>query len=161
MIEELFYIEKSAYKDSFIHRLDARVKIVLAFALIIAMVAVPYSPVIFTIGAIFFAFFALLWGLSRLPVSIYLKRIAMVLPLRTYHHRVPDLFHEPVLFDIPCHSDPSVLLSTFILSPSNSRSSCSSNSSYVYRQSFSCHRRQNSRICLKVQDAWDSHRSSR
>jgi cobalt/nickel transport system permease protein len=80
MIEELFYIEKSAYKDSFIHRLDARVKIVLAFTLIIATVAVPYSSVIFAIGGIFFAFFALLWGLSRLPVSVYLKRIAMVLP---------------------------------------------------------------------------------
>jgi cobalt/nickel transport system permease protein len=80
MIEELFYIEKSAYKDSFIHRLDARVKIVLAFALIIAMVAIPYSPVIFTVGAIFFAFFAVLWLLSRLPVTIYLKRILMVLP---------------------------------------------------------------------------------
>ena len=28
MIEELFYIEKQAYRDSFIHRLDARVKII-------------------------------------------------------------------------------------------------------------------------------------
>ena len=53
MIEELFYIEKTAYKDSFIHRLDARVKIVSMFALIIAMVALPYSPVVFTVGLIF------------------------------------------------------------------------------------------------------------
>jgi len=80
MIEELFYIEKTAYKESFIHRLDARVKIIFAFAFIIALVAVPYSPVIFTIGGIFFAFFALLWGLSRLPVLVYAKRILMVLP---------------------------------------------------------------------------------
>ncbi len=80
MIEELFYIEKAAYKASFIHSLDARVKIVFAFALIIAMVAVPYSPVIFVIGAIFFLFFALLWGISRLSVIVYCKRLLMVLP---------------------------------------------------------------------------------
>jgi cobalt/nickel transport system permease protein len=80
MIEELFYIEKSAYRDSFIHRLDARVKILIAFALIIAMVAVPYSPVIFTIGIIFFFLFTLLWGISGLPVAVYLKRLVMVLP---------------------------------------------------------------------------------
>ena len=62
MIEELFYIEKSAYRDSFIHRLDARVKILGAFALIIAMVAVPYSPLVFTVGHYFSCFFAMLWG---------------------------------------------------------------------------------------------------
>jgi cobalt/nickel transport system permease protein len=80
MIEELFYIEKSAYRDSFIHRLDARVKILVAFALIIAMVAVPYSPGIFTIGIIFFFLFTILWGISGLPVGVYIKRLIMVLP---------------------------------------------------------------------------------
>jgi cobalt/nickel transport system permease protein len=80
MIEELFYIEKSAYRDSPVHRLDARVKILAAFALIIAMVAIPYSPVVFPIGCIFFLFFTMLWGFSRLPVGIYLKRLLMVLP---------------------------------------------------------------------------------
>jgi cobalt/nickel transport system permease protein len=80
MIEEIFYIEKAAYRDSFIHRLDARVKILVAFALIIAMVAVPYSPAIFAVGAIFFFLFAVLWGASCLPVMVYLKRVLMVLP---------------------------------------------------------------------------------
>ncbi len=68
MIEELFYIEKQAYRDSFMHRLDARVKIILAFAVIIAMVAVPYTPImVYTVGAIFFLFFLLLWALTGLP----------------------------------------------------------------------------------------------
>jgi cobalt/nickel transport system permease protein len=80
MIEELFYIEKSAYRDSFIHRLDARVKILVAFALIIAMVAVPYSSAVFTIGIIFFFLFTILWGISSLPVTVYFKRLLMILP---------------------------------------------------------------------------------
>jgi cobalt/nickel transport system permease protein len=80
MIEELFYIEKTAYKNSVIHRLDARVKIVSMLALIIAMVAFPYTPAVFTVGLIFFAFYAILWTLSMLPVPVYAKRLLMVLP---------------------------------------------------------------------------------
>jgi cobalt/nickel transport system permease protein len=81
MIEELFDIEKHAYKDSFIHRLDARVKLILAFAVIIAIVAVPYSPIVYTVGGLFFAFFIVLWALTRLSPLIYLKRVAVIVPL--------------------------------------------------------------------------------
>jgi cobalt/nickel transport system permease protein len=80
MMEELFYIEKSAYRDSFIHQLDARVKIIGMFAVIIAMVAIPYSPSVFTIGIIFLGFLALLWMLAGLPWQVYAKRLIMVLP---------------------------------------------------------------------------------
>jgi cobalt/nickel transport system permease protein len=80
MIEELFYIEKSAYRDSFVHQLDARVKIVGMFALIIAMVAIPYSPSVFLIGALFLVFLAALWTLTSLPWLIFAKRLFMVLP---------------------------------------------------------------------------------
>jgi cobalt/nickel transport system permease protein len=80
MIEELFYIEKTAYKESPIHSLDARVKIVGMLALVVAMVAVPYKPVVFSVGLIFFLFFAVLWGFSGLPVGVYAKRLLMVLP---------------------------------------------------------------------------------
>ena len=81
MIEDLFYIEKQAYRDSFIHRLDARVKIILAFAVIIAIVAVPYSVMVYTIGAIFFVFFLILWAASKLPVSVYSKRLIAIIPI--------------------------------------------------------------------------------
>jgi cobalt/nickel transport system permease protein len=81
MIEELFSIEKDAYKDSMIHRLDARVKIVLCFAAIIALVAVPYSPMVFPVGVIFFCFVAALWFCTRLPVSTFAKRILAIAPL--------------------------------------------------------------------------------
>jgi len=80
MIEELFYIEKSAYRDSVIHTLDARVKILGMFAIIIAMVAIPYSPLVFSAGALFALFLIILWTLSGLPWSAFLKRLLMVLP---------------------------------------------------------------------------------
>jgi cobalt/nickel transport system permease protein len=81
MIEELFQIERDAYKDSVIHRIDARVKIVIAFAAIIALVAVPYSTMIYTVGAIFFVFFALLWICTRLSFVTYLRRVFAIVPL--------------------------------------------------------------------------------
>lgn len=81
MIEELFFIEKQAYHDSFMHRLDARVKIILAFAAIIAIVAVPYSTMVYTVGAVFFCFFAVLWIASWVSPVVYLKRLAAIVPL--------------------------------------------------------------------------------
>ena len=80
MIEELFYIEKSAYRDSPIHALDARVKILGMFALIIAMVALPYSPLVITAGAAFFLLIALVWALSGLPWRAFAKRLLVILP---------------------------------------------------------------------------------
>jgi cobalt/nickel transport system permease protein len=81
MIEDLFFIEKQAYHNSYLHRLDARVKIILAFAVIIAIVAVPYSTIVYSVGACFFLFFAFLWVASRLPVSVYLKRLVAIVPI--------------------------------------------------------------------------------
>jgi cobalt/nickel transport system permease protein len=81
MIEDLFFIEKQAYHDSFIHRLDARVKILLAFAVIIAIVAVPYSTMVYTVGAVFFLLFIFLWAVSTTPPIVYLKRLAAIVPL--------------------------------------------------------------------------------
>jgi cobalt/nickel transport system permease protein len=81
MIEELFDIERYAYRDSIMHRLDARVKIIVAFAAIIAMVSIPYSPVVLTVGAVFFIFFIVLWSLTRLSPMVYLKRALVIIPL--------------------------------------------------------------------------------
>jgi len=81
MIEDLFFIEKQAYRESFMHRLDARVKIILAFAVIIAIVSVPYSIMVYTVGAIFFLFFLMLWAVSKLPLSVYCKRLIAIVPI--------------------------------------------------------------------------------
>ena len=80
MIEDLFFLEKQAYQKSPVHSLDARVKIIIAFAAIIAIVAVPYSTVIYTVGAVFFLFVALLWAASGLSPLVYFKRLAIILP---------------------------------------------------------------------------------
>ncbi len=81
MIEEIFQIERDAYKNSVIHRIDARVKIAITFAAIIALVAVPYSTMIYTVGIIFFAFFFLLWCCTRLSPIVYVKRLISIVPL--------------------------------------------------------------------------------
>lgn len=81
MIEDLFLIERDAYRNSVIHRLDARVKIAIAFAAIIALVAVPYSTMIYTVGAIFFLFFLVLWCCTRLSPLTYIRRVFSIVPL--------------------------------------------------------------------------------
>ena len=44
------------------------------------MVAIPYSPAVFTTGILFFAFLAALWALAGLPWLVYAKRLLLVLP---------------------------------------------------------------------------------
>jgi cobalt/nickel transport system permease protein len=80
MIDDLFLIEKYAYRNSPVHTLDARVKILVAFAAIIAIVAVPYSTMVYSVGAVFIIFCAVLWGLSGLSPVIYVKRLLVILP---------------------------------------------------------------------------------
>jgi len=80
MIEDLFFIERQAYGKTFIHTMDARVKIIVSFAVIIAMVAMPYSPGVYLLGLVFFIFFFVLWCASRLPFSDYLRRLLVTLP---------------------------------------------------------------------------------
>jgi cobalt/nickel transport system permease protein len=99
MIEELFLIEKHAYGDSIIHRLDARVKIIIAFAAIVAIVSVPYSTVIYTVGGIFFIFFAILWAASRLSPGIYFWRLIMVLPFGIFII-IFQIFFENRYYDV-------------------------------------------------------------
>lgn len=80
MIEDLFFIEKQTYKKSIIHNLDSRVKIILCFAAIVAMVAVPYSPLVVPVAFTFTLFFLVLWALARLSPRVYVKRLLMILP---------------------------------------------------------------------------------
>ncbi|HVN65659.1 MAG TPA: cobalt ECF transporter T component CbiQ [Methanomicrobiales archaeon] len=81
MIEDLFFLERQAYRDSILHHLDARVKILVTFAVIIAIVAVPYSSVVFGAAGILFLFFLALWAVSRISPVVYLKRLLAIAPL--------------------------------------------------------------------------------
>lgn len=99
MIEDLFLLEKQTYKKSPVHSLDARVKIIIAFAAIIAIVAVPYSTVIYTVGAVFFTFFALLWAASGLSPVVYLKRLIVILPFGIFLIVFQIFFKNPYYED--------------------------------------------------------------
>ncbi|MDN7012723.1 cobalt ECF transporter T component CbiQ [Methanoculleus sp. FWC-SCC3] len=79
MIDDLYFIERYAYRTSIIHRLDARIKLLIALAAIVAIVAVPYSTRVYAVGAVLFALVAVLWAASRLSPVIYLKRLALIL----------------------------------------------------------------------------------
>lgn len=80
MIEELFDIESAAYRESRVHRLDARVKIIVCFSAIIATVALPYTSSVYIPGLLMLTFFCILWAFSELPPSIYGKRLLLILP---------------------------------------------------------------------------------
>ena len=80
MIEELYSIEQQAMGKSPVHSTDARIKILISFSAIIAMVAYPYSPDVIIPGAFLYIFFLLLWALSGLSVVSYIKRLILILP---------------------------------------------------------------------------------
>lgn len=80
MIDDLYAIEKHAGRISPIHQLDARIKLLITLAAIVAIVAVPYSTRIYELGTVFFALFAGLWVVSRLSPVVYLQRLAIILP---------------------------------------------------------------------------------
>ena len=71
-------LDEQAGMDSPVHRLDARLKIVLTLVLVIAIVSTPV-----TAGALLAGFAAFLGGvflLSRLPAKHVLSRLGMVIP---------------------------------------------------------------------------------
>lgn len=80
MIDELFTIERSAIRQSVLHLLDARVKLIVVCAAIVAMVSIPYSPVVYTIAGFFFLLLLVLWGISRLSPRIFFLRFLTAIP---------------------------------------------------------------------------------
>jgi len=95
MIEHLATIEQDAHRDSPVHRLDARVKIVIAFAAIIAMVAVPYSTLVTPIFFSYLLIFAVWWGLSCLPLQTLLWRYLLTLPFGLFIIIFQIFFENP------------------------------------------------------------------
>jgi len=80
MIDDLYFIEKYAYRESVVHRLDARIKLLIALAAIVAIVALPYSTKVYELGAVLAALVVVLWAASRLPPTVYLRRLVLILP---------------------------------------------------------------------------------
>lgn len=80
MIEELYAIEKQAMGNSPVHILDSRIKIIICFAAIIAMVAYPYTISVWIPGILFLSFFLVFWVISKLTLKNYFKRLILILP---------------------------------------------------------------------------------
>lgn len=99
MIEHLATIERDAQGTSRVHRLDARVKILITFAAIISMVAMPYSPAVFPLALCWFVLFAIWWGASALSPRVFLWRYLMTLPFGMFII-VFQIFFENPYYDV-------------------------------------------------------------
>ncbi len=71
------FIDKHSHLDSMIHRLDPRVKLLLAPAFLV-LTGMTYNLVLF---ALYYAVMLVLMVLSRVPPGYYLKRLLVVTPL--------------------------------------------------------------------------------
>lgn len=132
MIDDLYFIEKYAYQTSVVHRLDARIKLLIALAAIVAIVAVPYSTRVYELGAVLVALVAALWVASRLSPVVYLRRLALILPFGIFliafqvfvKNPYYDVFHTiaTLPFGIEVYAESvefaSVLLVKFVVSVS-------------------------------------------
>ena len=107
MIEELFAIEQESYRDSIIHRLDARVKFLLTIAAIIAVVSYPFEPDLYLVSGGFLLLLFILFALSKTSIKTYLIRLAMILPFGFFIIVAQIFFINPryteftVLLDLP------------------------------------------------------------
>jgi len=72
------FLDKYSDRDSFIHRLDPRTKLVATLLFILAVVLTP--PNCWPAFAIYFSIMALLILLSRVPVFYVLKRSLLIIP---------------------------------------------------------------------------------
>ena len=100
MIEELFEVERLAYGDSAVHRLDARVKLVVTFAAVIALVAYPVDESVYLLAGVIGALLLVLLLLSRVPLRTFLLRVAVILPFGLSILLLQVLF-PPVAFASP------------------------------------------------------------
>ena len=80
MIEEIYAIEALAMGTTWVHRLDARLKIILAFLMIIVMVAYPIKADVWISGLIVLIPCAVLWLSAKFPLGTYIRRLFLVLP---------------------------------------------------------------------------------
>jgi cobalt/nickel transport system permease protein len=99
MLERALFAEEISVRKGLFQSLDARVKVISVFALLIS---VSLSHKLFTIGAMYLLVFVLAW-LSAIPADFMIKRVWLALPFFTGTIVLPALFITPgpVLFHLP------------------------------------------------------------
>lgn len=95
MIEHLATIERDAQGTSRVHRLDGRVKIIITFAAIITMVAMPYSTAVFPLALCWFAVFAIWWSFTGLSPRVFFWRYLLTLPFGMFIIIFQIFFENP------------------------------------------------------------------
>lgn len=103
LIDELFDIEREAYKKSAVHSLDARVKLVLCLAGLLVTVLLPFTgsdagilPWEQIIGfAVLYVLFLALYIMSGASLRYYLVRLAVILPLALFFIILQPFFTNP------------------------------------------------------------------
>jgi len=80
VIQEIYAIEALAMGKTWVHQLDARLKIILAFSMMIAMVSYPIRPDVWILGLIIMIPCAVLWLSARFPFGTYIRRLILILP---------------------------------------------------------------------------------
>jgi cobalt/nickel transport system permease protein len=76
------YLDKYARHDSLLHRLDARVKTLLAMAAVISIASMAKPGVLFF--AALLILIAILYALARIPLAYLLTRSAIILPFSLF-----------------------------------------------------------------------------
>ncbi|HJJ29322.1 MAG TPA: cobalt ECF transporter T component CbiQ [Methanocorpusculum sp.] len=103
LIDELFDIEREACKKSAVHALDARVKLILCLAGLLAAVLLPFTgsdagivpwTQIFGFAVVFLLFIAL-YVMSGASFRYYLVRMAVILPLALFFIILQPFFTNP------------------------------------------------------------------
>jgi Cobalt transport protein. len=104
MIEELYAIEQESYRDSIVHRLDARVKLIITFAAIIAVVSFPFEENLYLVSGGFLFLLLILFTLSQTSLRTYLIRLAMILPFGFFIIVAQIFFKNPAIQNSPSFS---------------------------------------------------------
>lgn len=115
LIDELFDIEREAYKKSPIHSLDARVKMILCLLGLLVTVLLPYTrigesviawPQIFAFAIIYMLFIGL-YIMSGASIRYYLVRLCLIMPFGLFFIILQPFFFNPyydgyhILFTFP------------------------------------------------------------
>jgi len=94
----LGYIDRLSYKETFIHNIDARVKLAISLVFIICVVSFPKYEVLSLIP--FFIFPVVFLAVGEIPLNFVLKRIALVFPFVFFIAIFNPIFERKVAFYI-------------------------------------------------------------
>jgi len=94
----LGYLDTLSYKDTFIHRLDPRVKVIVTFLFVVTVVSFDKYDVY---GLVPFSFFpAMLFVFGDIPVKFILKKILLVSPFAVFVGIFNPLLDTRVMNDL-------------------------------------------------------------